>query len=192
MSFVSSRGGAPPVSLSRSHRAGTGAGRRAVCPERLPPVDCAALRRHCRACRTWPAPRSQRFLRRATAAAAACSKSPTAALDIPAPTTAVDGVPRSAVCARALSRPDGRVQGFRRAIPGREPAAAASAGSPQPLTILVATSGDTGGAVAAAFHRRAVGAGRDSLPEGTGEPAPGTAADLLGRECAVAARRRHL
>ena len=33
-------------------------------------------------------------------------------------------------------------------------AAPARARRPRPLTILVATSGDTGGAVAAAFHRR--------------------------------------
>ena len=56
--------------------------------------------------------------------------------------------------ARAVPWPDRRVQGFRRALPRGLLGAPAQRGAARPLTILVATSGDTGGAVAAAFHRR--------------------------------------
>ena len=56
------------------------------------------------------------------------------------------------------------------------------AAAERPLHILVATSGDTGGAVAAAFHRRpgieVVGA----LPQGPGLAHAGAAAHLLGRQ----------
>ncbi len=62
---------------------------------------------------------------------------------------------RQAVGARAVSRPHRGVQGFRRAISRRLAAAHPRSGATgKPLNILVATSGDTGGAVAAAFHRR--------------------------------------
>ena len=52
----------------------------------------------------------------------------------------------------------------------------------RPLKILVATSGDTGGAVAAAFHRPARYRGRGAVSQGTGVADPGAAADLLGRQ----------
>ncbi len=55
--------------------------------------------------------------------------------------------------AGALPRPERGFQGCRRALPGGLLSPPARAGAP-PLTILVATSGDTGAAVAAAFHRQ--------------------------------------
>ena len=63
---------------------------------------------------------------------------------------------------------------------------------PRRLTILVATSGDTGGAVAAAFYQASLGRRRRALSEGPGLAAPGEAARLLGRQRAHAGRRRHL
>ena len=65
-------------------------------------------------------------------------------------------------------------------------------GTAQPLTILVATSGDTGGAVAAAFHRRPWVRIVILYPKGSGERAPGAAAHLLGRQRDLAAHRRHV
>ena len=61
-------------------------------------------------------------------------------------------------------------------------------GTSAPLTILVATSGDTGGAVAAAFHGRRGHRGRGALPQGPGVADAGAAAHLLGRQRARAAR----
>ena len=66
------------------------------------------------------------------------------------------------------------------------------AGASRPLNILVATSGDTGGAVAAAFHRRPGVDRVGVVPQGTGVAHPGTAAHLLGRQCAFLPRQRQL
>ncbi len=62
----------------------------------------------------------------------------------------------------------------------------------KPLNILVATSGDTGGAVAAAFHRRPGVVVSVLFPEGPGLADAGAAAHLLGRQRAVVPRQRHL
>ena len=76
------------------------------------------------------------------------------AFDFPAPVVPLERARGRRRRARVVSWPDLRVQGFRRALhwPPRSSACTARAGSK--VTILVATSGDTGGAVAAAFHRR--------------------------------------
>jgi threonine synthase len=75
-----------------------------------------------------------------------------AALDVPAPSTAVDGCPDPLHVLELFHGPTAAFKDFGarflaeslERLPGRA----------APLTILVATSGDTGGAVAAAFHRR--------------------------------------
>jgi threonine synthase len=68
--------------------------------------------------------------------------------------------------ARAMERLEGRA-----ADPLADPASAAGMVSRGgPLTILVATSGDTGGAVAAAFHRRPGLAVRVLFPQGAVSP----------------------
>ena len=51
----------------------------------------------------------------------------------------------------------------------------------EPLTMLVATSGDTGSAVAHAFRRVPAHAGRDSLSRRPRQPHPGSAADDVQR-----------
>ncbi len=52
------------------------------------------------------------------------------------------------------------------------------------LTVLVATSGDTGAAVAAAFHGRTGVARRHPVSRRARVAGPGTAADGMGRQCA--------
>ncbi len=59
-----------------------------------------------------------------------------------------------------------------------------------PLTILVATSGDTGGAVAAAFHQRPGIRVVVLFPKGLVSPHAGAPADLLGRQRALAVGAR--
>ena len=97
-----------------------------------------------------------------------------------------------AVRARAVSRPDRGVQGFRRALSGRDARSGCRSPAEPPMTILVATSGDTGGAVAAAFHRRPWVRVVILYPKGLVSSAAGAAAHLLGRQCDRAAHRRHL
>ena len=63
-----------------------------------------------------------------------------------------------------------------------ERALAVAGDEPRPLTILVATSGDTGGAVAAAFHGRPRHPRRRSVPERAGLAAPAASAHVLGRQ----------
>ena len=85
--------------------------------------------------------------------------------------------PRSRISVRAF---------WRRRWRGRGAAAT------RPLKILVATSGDTGGAVAAAFHRQQRHRSRGAVSQGPGVADPGTAADLLGRERAQSCGARTL
>ena len=94
--------------------------------------------------------------------------------------------------AGAVPRPDRRVQGCRRALPRRLPARGCRATDARPLTILVATSGDTGAAVGAAFHRRAGRARGDPVSGRPGVAAPGAPARLLRRQRHGAARGRPL
>ena len=70
--------------------------------------------------------------------------------------------------ARAVPRPDRRVQGFRRALPDGLPRPARRAGDP--LHVLVATSGDTGGAVGCAAEGRGIVRAVDPLPQGRVSP----------------------
>ena len=60
------------------------------------------------------------------------------------------------------------------------------------LTVLVATSGDTGGAVAAAFHRRRLVGRRPVVSQGSGLGASGAAALVLGRQRAHLRGTRHV
>ena len=62
----------------------------------------------------------------------------------------------------------------------------------RPLTILVATSGDTGGAVAAAFEGRAGIRVGMLVPERSGIDAAAATAHVLGRQRARVRNRRHL
>ncbi len=76
-----------------------------------------------------------------------------AALDIPAPTTAVEGCADPLSVLELYHGPTAAFKDFGARFLA-ESLQRLEAGEARPLTILVATSGDTGGAVAAAFHRR--------------------------------------
>jgi threonine synthase len=76
-----------------------------------------------------------------------------AALDFPAPTTAVPKCPNPLFVLELFHGPTAAFKDFGARFLA-ETLARLQTGSEQPMTILVATSGDTGGAVAAAFHLR--------------------------------------
>ena len=76
-----------------------------------------------------------------------------AALDLDAPTTAVAGCPDPLFALELFHGPTAAFKDFGARFLA-ESLQCLEHGSAVPLTILVATSGDTGGAVAAAFHRR--------------------------------------
>jgi threonine synthase len=76
-----------------------------------------------------------------------------AALDVSAPTTAVEGCPDPLFALELFHGPTAAFKDFGARFLA-ESLQHLEAGATEPVTILVATSGDTGGAVAAAFHRR--------------------------------------
>ncbi|HUE11473.1 MAG TPA: hypothetical protein VMQ54_11070, partial [Steroidobacteraceae bacterium] len=76
-----------------------------------------------------------------------------AALDFPAPTTAVPKCPNPLFVLELFHGPTAAFKDFGARFLA-ETLERLQTGSEQPMTILVATSGDTGGAVAAAFHLR--------------------------------------
>ena len=69
--------------------------------------------------------------------------------------------------------------------------AAARRPDARPLTILVATSGDTGGAVAAAFHRRPASRSRCCFPKGLVSPTQEQQLTCWGGNVHVARGARH-
>ena len=149
--FESSRGGAPPVSLSQAMESGLAPDGGLYVPTRLPSVDIAALHGAVDLPGVARSALAGFFegdrLRPQLGAIA------DAALAIPAPTTPVRG---SADALHALELYHGPTAAFKdfgaRFL--AESMERLEIGAARPLTILVATSGDTGGAVAAAFHRR--------------------------------------
>ena len=76
-----------------------------------------------------------------------------AALDLPAPTTAIDAAPDPLFALELYHGPTAAFKDFGARFLA-ESLERMRAPQDERLTILVATSGDTGGAVAAAFHRR--------------------------------------
>lgn len=182
--FISTRGGCPAVGASAALLSGLAPDGGLYVPERLPALELAALK-------PWLS-----FPSRAALALAPffegdplegeigrlCEE----AFDFPLPLAAPDGEraplrvlelfhgPTAAFKdfgARFLARAMERLEG-RAADPLADPAVAPAAASPRggPLTILVATSGDTGGAVAAAFYRRPGLAVRVLFPQGGVSP----------------------
>ncbi len=188
---MSSRGAAPPVSLSEAIAQGLAPDGGLYVPTRLPVGAIRTL-----------APASQRlpqiarvalarFLRGRPAAAGARGDCRCRARSGRSDDRG-RGLPGSLVRARAVSRarpPPSRTSG--RAF-WRRACSACETPRPQPLTILVATSGDTGGAVAAAFHRRPWVRVVILYPAGLVSPRQEQQLTLLGGQCRVAAHRRHL
>ena len=151
LQFESSRGGAPPVSLSQAMENGLAPDGGLYVPTRLPAVDVAELR----GARDLPS-----VARTALAGFFAGDRLQPelgaiadAALSVPAPTTRVSGCSDSLSVLELYHGPTAAFKDFgaRFLAESMERLEIAAA---RPLTILVATSGDTGGAVAAAFHRR--------------------------------------
>ena len=149
--FVSSRGAAPAVSLSDAIARGLAPDGGLYIPTRLPALDASGfagmsgLPRIARAALSsfFAGDRLQPML----------GEIADAALDLPAPTTAVVGCPDPLFALELFHGPTAAFKDFGARFLA-ESLQRLETQAPKPLTILVATSGDTGGAVAAAFHRR--------------------------------------
>ncbi|MGC1522170.1 MAG: threonine synthase [Steroidobacteraceae bacterium] len=150
ISFVSSRGAAPPVSLSDAIAHGLAPDGGLYIPTRLPTVDAAA----------FAGARLPDIARGALDGFFAgdrlrplLGEIAEAALDLPAPTTAVTACPDPLFALELFHGPTAAFKDFGARFLA-ESLQRLETNAPSPMTILVATSGDTGGAVAAAFHRR--------------------------------------
>jgi threonine synthase len=149
--FLSSRGNAPPVTLSDAIQQGLAPDGGLYVPSRLPSVDlaaCAGLSRLPDIARAglggfFEDDRLKPFL----------GEIAEAALNFEAPTTPVVGSADRLFALELFHGPTAAFKDFGARFLA-ETLQRLEADSPQPLTILVATSGDTGGAVAAAFHLR--------------------------------------
>jgi len=150
--FASARGGAAPVSLSEAIAKGLAPDGGLYIPTRLPAVDADAF------AGTYGLPQIARgalaeFFR-GDGLQAALADIADASLSVPAPTTAVAGCPDPLFVLELYHGPTAAFKDFGARFLA-ESQQRLQAGAPvQPLTILVATSGDTGGAVAAAFNGR--------------------------------------
>ncbi len=151
MMYLSTRGIAPALSLSGAITRGLAPDGGLYVPSRLPTIDADALA----GVAGLPAlaRRALRGFFDGDALAPMLGEIADAALDLQAPTTPV---PASADPLYVLELYHGPTAAFKdfgaRFL--AESLQRLHAPSEPPLTILVATSGDTGGAVAAAFHRR--------------------------------------
>jgi threonine synthase len=151
LKFVSSRGAAPPVSLSEAMAQGLAPDGGLYIPTRLPTVDPAGI---------VGVSRLPEVARAALAGFFAgdplqplLGQIADAALDLPAPTTAVAACPDPLFALELFHGPTAAFKDFGARFLA-ECLQRLETSAPPPLTILVATSGDTGGAVAAAFHGR--------------------------------------
>jgi len=149
--YMSSRGAAPQVSLSEAVCQGLAPDGGLYLPTELPRVDLAAFKGLTRLPEIAVAALAGFFAGdRLRPALPDIAES---ALNFPAPTTAVERCTDPLFVLELYHGPTAAFKDFgarflaetlERSVSGSEPT----------LTILVATSGDTGGAVAAAFHRR--------------------------------------
>jgi threonine synthase len=151
LKFVSSRGAAPPVHLSEAIAKGLAPDGGLYIPTRLPAVNASDLA---------GASGLPQIARGALAGFFAGDRLQSmlgeiadAALDLPAPTTAVAACADPLFALELYHGPTAAFKDFGARFLA-ESLQRLETRSSEPLTILVATSGDTGGAVAAAFHRR--------------------------------------
>jgi len=153
MRFASSRGGAPLVSLSQAMAQGLAPDGGLYVPSELPTIDVQAL----------PTRVSLPEIARLSLARFFAGDGlrdelgaiTHAALNFPAPTTPVAAARDPLYVLELYHGPTAAFKDFGARFLAECQQRLQSAAFAQPLTILVATSGDTGGAVAAAFHRRA-------------------------------------
>jgi threonine synthase len=151
LKFSSSRGGAPAVTLSEAIRQGLAPDGGLYVPTQLPTVDVASFAgrsllpdiAYSSLAGFFAGDRLQTQLQEIAAAA----------LNFAAPTTPVAACKDRLFALELFHGPTAAFKDFGARFLA-ESLQRLEAGSAQPLTILVATSGDTGGAVAAAFHLR--------------------------------------
>jgi len=149
--FESSRGTAPAVALSEAIRQGLAPDGGLYIPTRLPAVDPASVAGASSLPEVARASLSGFF--EGDPLLPMLGQIADAALDLQAPTTAVAAAKDPLFALELFHGPTAAFKDFGARFLA-ESLQVLEAGSEQPLTILVATSGDTGGAVAAAFHRR--------------------------------------
>lgn len=149
--FVSSRAGAAPVALCEAIERGLAPDGGLYVPTRLPMVDSGAIARGA------SLPEVARIALEGFFAGdrlqARLPEIAQAALDLPAPVTAVPQCPDPLFVLELFHGPTAAFKDFGARFLA-ETLERLQVGAGPPMTILVATSGDTGGAVAAAFHRR--------------------------------------
>ncbi|MGA2187679.1 MAG: threonine synthase [Steroidobacteraceae bacterium] len=149
--YASSRGGAPSVTLSEAIRQGLAPDGGLYMPTRLPVLDRASLDGRSRLPEIarsvlggfFEGDRLQPVL----------GEIADAALNFDAPTTPIPAAPHRLFALELFHGPTAAFKDFGARFLA-ESLQRLEGGTRQPLTILVATSGDTGGAVAAAFHLR--------------------------------------
>jgi threonine synthase len=149
--YQSSRGGAPPVTLSEAIRQGLAPDGGLYIPTRLPDVDVAAAARG-----THLPDVAQSTLEgffQGDRLEPKLADIVRAAFDFPAPTTVVEKCADPLFVLELFHGPTAAFKDFGARFLAETLERTQSPSAP-PMTILVATSGDTGGAVAAAFHRR--------------------------------------
>lgn len=161
--YVSTREAAPDASLSEAISRGLAPDGGLYVPRRLPVLgrnDLSALERLCADAGLAPAarlPQTARVVLRGffegDALESQLGAIADAALDLDAPTTAVAGCSDPLFALELFHGPTAAFKDFGARFLA-ESLQRLESGAATPLTILVATSGDTGGAVAAAFHRR--------------------------------------
>jgi threonine synthase len=153
MRFASSRGGAPLVSLSQAMAQGLAPDGGLYVPSEMPTIDLQAL----------PTRSSLPEIARLSLARFFTGDGlrdelgaiTHAALNFPAPTTPVAAARDPLFVLELYHGPTAAFKDFGARFLAECQQRLQSAAFAQPLTVLVATSGDTGGAVAAAFYRRA-------------------------------------
>ena len=152
MRFASSRGGAPAVSLSQAMTQGLAPDGGLYVPSAMPTIDAATL----------PSDLSVPEIARLSLAGFFSGDGlheelgaiTQAALNFPAPTTPVAGARDPLFVLELYHGPTAAFKDFGARFLAECQQRLQPAAFAQPLTMLVATSGDTGGAVAAAFYRR--------------------------------------
>jgi len=149
--FVSSRGAAPAVTLSDAISQGLAPDGGLYIPTRLPAVDAGDFAHHTRL--PDVARRALDGFFAGDRLHAALGDIADAALDLPAPATAVAAGPNPLFALELFHGPTAAFKDFGARFLA-ESLQRLETRAPRPMTILVATSGDTGGAVAAAFHGR--------------------------------------
>ena len=149
--YLSSRGGSPAVALSAAIRQGLAPDGGLYLPTRLPEVDVAAV------AQAAPLPdiaeRALGGFFQGDRLEPQLAQIAGVAFDFPAPTTPVEKCQDPLFVLELFHGPTAAFKDFGARFLA-ETLERAQAPSEPPMTILVATSGDTGGAVAAAFHRR--------------------------------------